>query len=109
MIRAAFMLLSIGTEPLLSPPPLPLAPMPAQPRIDIEPADANCPWPLRGLVRGAASFAVFEVLGESVLLHPGDGARTPEGFVAVSSIDDDGVVLRDRAGAHLCRFNEEAS
>ncbi len=72
----------------------------------------TCPVEVRAIVRGDSRDTTFTVIawGEySTLLSAGEGVKTPRGWLAVSEIAADHVLLRRGDLAHRCPLKSAAA
>jgi hypothetical protein len=70
----------------------------------------RCPVEVRAIITGDSRETTFAVLGwgeQSKLLWAGQGVKTPAGWIAISSIASDHVVLRRGDEAYHCKLGNE--
>jgi type II secretory pathway component PulC len=89
---------------LPAPPAAPVASQRSQP-------ERHCPVEVRAIVQGDSRATTFTVIawGEhSTLLSAGEGVKTRDGWLAVSKIASDHVILHRGDVAHRCELNPAA-
>jgi hypothetical protein len=73
--------------------------------------EQNCPVEVRAIVQGDSRDTTFTVIAwgeQSKLLSAGEGVKTGDGWLAVSKIASDHIILRRGDVAHRCELNSAA-
>ena len=94
----------LGVVEVPAPPADLAAPRPA--------AETTCPVEVRAIVQGDSRDTTFTVIAwgeQSTLLSAGEGVKTPGGWLAISKIAADHVLLRRGDVAHRCELNSAAA